>query len=403
MLTEELDGTHAVQSRVAKSIRMVVGVTSAQTCLVLTGRLKALREAGFEVTLCSSPGELFTQRATSEGATPFPISMKREIAPLSDFISFLRLLRMLARIRPEVTDFSTPKAGLLGNLAAWLFGVPHRVYTLRGLKLESSRGIKRALLLLSERLAARCADVVLCNSESLMATALALRIAPESKMRLLGDGSSNGVDTQRFSPGVSTVRRKLDIQTNEFVLGFVGRLTTNKGVPELLDAFEKILEVIPRCWLLMVGWFDEAEDALPVELRRVIEKHPRVLHIGFVEDVTSYYRAMDLMILPTHREGFPNAVLEAAACGLPVITTDTTGARDAVLSHITGLLIPPGNSGAIAEAALKLLREPMTRRRMGLSARTRAVERFSKERVLALAIEFYSGLVARDCRPRNPV
>jgi glycosyltransferase involved in cell wall biosynthesis len=379
--------------RKSAPLGLVMGVTSAQTCLVLAGRLKALRLAGFAVMLVSSPGELLTQRVEAEDVEAFPVQMLRGIAPFSDLRSLLGLLILLLRRRPVITDFSTPKAGLLGNLAAWMLRVPHRVYTLRGLKLESSRGMKRMLLLWSERLAAGCAHVVLCNSESLRVAALTLRVAPAKKLRLLGDGSSNGVDTKRFSPGTSWVREKLGIPDGDLVLGFVGRLTRDKGIPELLMAFEEILLVEPECWLLLVGWFDAAEDALELRWRTRVAEHPRIRHTGFVPDAAPYYRAMDVMVLPTHREGFPNVALEASSSGVPVITTESTGARDAVLAEVTGLLIPPGNSRAITEAALELIRDEGKRRRMGAAARAWAVERYSQERVLGLAVDFYLGLV----------
>jgi glycosyltransferase involved in cell wall biosynthesis len=294
-----------------------------------------------------------------------------------------------------ITDFSTPKAGLLGNLAACLLRVPHRVYTLRGLKLEGTRGVKRRLLLWSERVAAWCAHVVLCNSESLRAAARSLGIANENKLHLLGDGSSNGVNCLRFFPGASGVRQERGIDDADLVVGFVGRLTRDKGIPELLIAFEEMLRAEPRCRLLLVGWFDRAEDALDLRWREHIAGHPRICHTGFVMDTAPYYRAMDLLVLPTRREGFPNVALEAAACGLAVITTEATGACDAVLPEVTGLLIPPGIPEAIADAALSLLRDGRRRKRFGHAARAWVVERYTRERVLRLAVEFYMGLLQR--------
>jgi glycosyltransferase involved in cell wall biosynthesis len=222
-----------------------------------------------------------------------------------------------------------------------------------------------------------------------------LGIAPDEKLRLLGNGSSNGVDAERFSPAIDTtrrMRRSMGYSDEEVVLGFVGRLTGDKGVPELLIAFDQILHVEPRCRLLLVGWFDSAEDALDLRWRMLIASHPRILHTGFVLDTAPYYRAMDLMVLPTHREGFPNVALEAAACGLPVITTESTGARDAVLADLTGLLIPAGIPEAIVEASLELIRDGAKRRRMGEAGRRWVIEQFSSERVLGLAVEFYRDL-----------
>ena len=376
-----------------KRPRLVMGITSDQTCLVLRGRLRALREAGFAVTIVSAPGEYLARLARDEGVEAVSLPMRRGIALFSDLISLFALLRLLFRLRPAITDFSTPKAGLLGNLAAWVLRVPHRVYTLRGLKLEGLQGGKRNLLLWAERIAARCAHVVLCNSESLRSAALALRIAPGEKLRLLGNGSSNGVDAARFSPGQSRVREEVGIAGEDLVLGFVGRLTRDKGIPELLVAFEEILSREPRCRLLLVGWFDRADDALDARWRAHITGHPRIVHTGFVADTVPYYRAMDLFVLPTHREGFPNVALEAAACGLAVITTESTGARDAVLAEVTGLLIPPGIPEAIAEAALTLFGDAGKRKRFGDAGRAWVLERYAKDRVLRLAVEFYRGLL----------
>jgi glycosyltransferase involved in cell wall biosynthesis len=358
---------------------MVIGITSDQTCLVI---------------LISSPGPLLNRTAAAEGVIARPISMTRTIAPLADLRALFQIAMVLIRERPLLTDFSTPKAGLLGNLAAWALRVPHRVYTLRGLKLESSHGWKRGLLLASERMAAACAHAILCNSSSLREMAARYRIAPAGKLRILGDGSSNGVDTRRFCPGLSPVREEWSIPAGAQVIGYVGRLTRDKGIPELLVAFETILEHRPDAWLLLVGWVDAAEDALDSASQSLIATHPRIRKTGFVPDTAPYYRAMDLLILPTHREGFPNVALEAAASGVPVITTECTGAKDAVLPEVTGLLIPPHQPMAIADAVLELLADPARCARMGAAGRVWVAECFSREKVLALAVDFYRSLIA---------
>jgi glycosyltransferase involved in cell wall biosynthesis len=373
--------------------RIVVGITDPQTCLTLTGRLRALSDAGFQITLVSSPGELVDRIAVNEGVEAVAIPMRRDIAPLADLLALVCLWLLLLTLKPDLTEFSTPKAGLLGNLAAWLAGVPVRVYMLRGLKLERSTGFKRWLLLVAERVAAGCAHVVLCNSASLRAEALALNIAPIAKLHLLGAGSTNGVDVERFSPGPSEVRAHFGIARDAAVVGFAGRLTRDKGVPELIDAFDLILKALPDVRLLLVGWFDAAEDALDDELRARIVNHPQIHLTGFVEDAAPYYRAMDVMVLPTWREGFPNVVLEAAATGIPVVTTIATGSRDSVVPEVTGLLIPPGYPKAISEAVLGLLRNPDRRKGMGLAARAWVQEHFADDQVLGLAQAYYRRLL----------
>jgi glycosyltransferase involved in cell wall biosynthesis len=380
---------------------MVLGVTTQELCLILGPRLRVLRQAGFRVVLVSGPGELLNRTASATGVESIALPMRRSIAPFSDLIALVRLWWILGIYKPDLIEFSTPKAGLLGMLAAKLRSVPRRVYMLRGLKLERSRGFKRWILLMAERVACSCAHVVLCNSKSLRAEALALGLAPADKLLVLGEGSSNGVDVERFSPGPSTVRDELSIPRDVPVVGFVGRLTRDKGLPELIEAFDRILLAEPSTHLLLVGWFDAAEDALSAELRHRILTHPRIHCSGFASDTAPYYRAMDVMVLPTWREGFPNAVLEAAATGIPVVTTASTGARDAVVAEVTGLLIPPGYPEAIVEAVVKLLRDPDRRVRMGRAARAWVTENYSEERVLGLTANYYLSLLESPFLPHQ--
>jgi glycosyltransferase involved in cell wall biosynthesis len=377
----------------SKKPHIVVGITSAQTCLVLRGRLRTLREAGFRVTLVSSPGDLLSITSAEEGVESVAIPMHREIAPVSDLLALLRLCWLLWRLNPDMTEFSTPKAGLLGSIAALLCRVPVRIYFLRGLKLEATIGIKHKILLAAERIASACSHSVLCNSDSLLRLALVLRIAPESKLRLLGSGSSNGVDIERFHPGPDTLRERLGLPMDAHVVGFVSRLTRDKGVPELVEAFDAILAAKPNAHLLLVGWFDLAEDALDSALRLRIQRHSRIHVTGFVPDTALYYRVMDVMVLPTWREGFPNAVLEAASTGIPVVTTLSTGSRDAVVPEVTGLLIPPGYPVAIFESVIRLLSDPERCRKMGWAARAWVLEHFVNEQVLGRTVEYYLSLI----------
>lgn len=371
---------------------IVIGITHSQTCLVLTGRLRALREAGFRVVLIASPGKLLDATALREGVEALPIPMKRGIAPLADLVSLFRLVNALSRLRPDIAEFSTPKAGLLGNIAAFLCGVRRRVYLLRGLRLETASGPIRWILQATEQLAAACSHVVLCNSRSLQEKALALRVASESKLQVLGPGSSNGVDVERFSPCADSLRRMTGIAPGAPVIGFVGRLTRDKGVPELMRAFEVVLQSRPDARLMMVGWFDESEDALSAKVRAEIECNPKVVCTGFVPDTAPWYRAIDVLVLPTHREGFPNVALEAAASGIPVITTHATGSREAVLHGITGLLVPPRDPQALAEGMLALLADPEQRRQMGAAARRWVVARYPQQRIHALSVALYKDL-----------
>lgn len=372
---------------------ILVGVTSAQTCLVLPSRLEALRDGGFKVSLVSGPGGLSAHATRISGVNAHVVPVGRGIALLRDAIAFWRMLFLVARLKPDIVEFSTPKAGLLGCVAAWMCRVPVRVYFLRGLRLETVTGLKKSLLLWSERIAAACAHVVVANSRSLKHQLKKHGVSGETKLMLLGEGSSNGVDVSRYSPGSSTVREELGISADARVIGFVGRLTADKGVPELLEAFAAILRAAPESFLLLVGWFDAAEDALGRELRARIEGHPRIVCTGYVADAAPYYRAMDLMVLPSWREGFPNAVLEAAASGVPVVATTCTGSCDAVAPEVTGLLVEPGDARAVAETVLRILGDGGLRESMAQASRSWAVEHFDQRIVLGRTVAFYQELL----------
>ncbi len=170
-------------------------------------------------------------------------------------------------------------------------------------------------------------------------------------------------------------------------------MTRDKGLPELVAAFDLILRAEPAAHLLLVGWFDASDDALEDELCVRILCHPHMHCTRFVSDTAPYYRAMDVLVLPTWREGFPNVVLEAAATGIPVVTTSCTGAQDSVVPGVTGLLIPPGSANAISEAVLQIVRNAQRRRRMGQNARAWVLKHYPEERVVSITADYYRSLL----------
>jgi len=353
---------------------------------MLRGQLRFFREAGFEVYVASSPGGGLNRVAVSDGVTAFAIPMEREMAPLRDVVSLWRLWRLMRRLRPDICHVGTPKAGLLGGLAALLAGVPRRFYTLHGLRLETTIGWKRALLTAAERISCLLAQRVICVSESLREKAVELGVVPASKTRLIGSGSANGVDVSRFHPtalrqdGARSVRRNLGLPERASVVGFVGRITRDKGIVELIEAFQLLEDRFSELRLLLVGCFEKS-NPLPVWVETSIRANPLIVHTGFVDDPSLLYQLMDVVVLPSYREGFPAVALEAAAAGKPIVATRVTGTQDAVLDRETGLLAPARNSGSLAGAIGTLLSDKARAKRMGLAARRRVVSEFPSERV----------------------
>jgi glycosyltransferase involved in cell wall biosynthesis len=268
---------------------------------------------------------------------------------------------------------------------------------LRGLRLETARGLKRYLLYATERITCACAHRVICVSPSLRDRAVRMRLVSASRALVLASGSSNGIDVSRFVPTparakrAAEIRRELELGSGP-VIGYVGRFTRDKGVAELIAAFDRVRRQLTGVSLLLIG-SDEPGDALDAGVRARIASDLGIRAIPFQPDIAPYYLVMELFVLPTHREGFPNTVLEAQAAERPVVTTMATGAIDSVVDGKTGTLVPVGDSEALAEAILTLLTHPAEARRMGVAARQRVEREFRQEIVWNELVKLYRQLL----------
>lgn len=368
----------------------------------MDGQLGYMRERGFDVTVITAPGELLSRAAEREGVRAVAVPMTRELSPLADAVALARLTRELRRLKPAIVNAGTPKAGLLGVAAARLAGVPIVVYLLRGLRFEGATGARRLLLAATEHLTGGLADRVFANSQSLSARYRALGCAPRDKIWVPAAGSSNGVDVERFAVAAETrawaraERKRRGIAEDDWVIGFVGRLVRDKGILELTQAFRSASARAPNLRLLLVGDHD-ATDPLPDDVRRFIAEDGRVVCTGFADDPSRYYALMDLFAFPSVREGFPNAVLEAAAAALPVVAFRATGTVDAVVDGVTGRLLEQGDVVGLAEAWLSYLQRPQLREQHGQAGRQRVETGFRREVVWAeLEREYRRLLASRD-------
>jgi glycosyltransferase involved in cell wall biosynthesis len=383
--------------------KLLFAVTVSMSCGLYRGMLRYLEDAGFATTLVSAPGAQLNEVSSSQGAAGVAVPMEREIRPLHDLVSLWRLYRTMRAARPDVVDASTPKAGLLGSLAAMLARVPCRVYTLRGLRMETATGLKRLVLWLAERLACACAHRVVPVSESLRLRAIGLKLVSPEKARSLGNGSC-GVDTERFTPKnrrtepVAQLRRTLNLAGHETVIGFAGRFVKDKGIRELVEAFRELSTTHANLRLLLVGDFETGDPVEP-QIREYIESTATILRPGFVGDTAPYYGLMDVFVLPTYREGFPQVCLEAQASAVPVVTTTATGAIESVVDGITGVLVPVGDSQALARAIAQLLADPALRQKMGKAARERTEREFVQDAIWETMIRNYQALLAAAGRP----
>jgi glycosyltransferase involved in cell wall biosynthesis len=384
-----------------ETIRLAYLVTHPMTArFLLHGQLTFLSRQGFEIFLLTSPGQDLEALQSTGGVTCIPVSMCREIRPLRDLTALVKILRELRQIRPAIVSASTPKAGLLGALASFLLDVPCRIYTLRGLRLETAHGWRRHLLATSEKLAAACVHKVICVSKSLRSRYHELGLAPVEKTLVLGEGSSNGVDTRRFHPQPEAadqdLRLRLGLPEGAPVVGFVGRLTRDKGIEDLATAFfDRVLPRFPSARLLIVGEF-EAGDPVSEFTRRTLDDSNAVVRTGFIDGTPACYRLMDVLAFPSRREGFPNAPLEAAATAVPVVAYAATGTIDAVVDGATGKLVTVGRMDELGDALCDYLADPRLRQRHGEYGRTRVLEQFRGELVWRRWEAFY-----RECLGGN--
>lgn len=392
--------------------RLLIAVTDAQSLLLLRGQLAAARAAGFEVMVLSSPGDIADQVLADEGVTHVAIPMERTIAPLRDLASLIRIIAAVNIIRPHIVNAGTPKAGLLVLIAGWLTGVPCRLNTLRGLRFETMKGAKKHLLSALTKLTCQLAHRVICISPSLRDRAIELGIAPAHKTVVLGAGSSNGLDIERFSSTptrrarAQELRHGLGIDKDAMVFGFAGRIACDKGVVELCQAFQELAARHPDIHLVLIGAHD-ASDPVPESVATMLREHPRIHCPGYTDDMAAAYLAMDILVLPTYREGFGNVLLEAAALERPVVATAVTGCVDAVADGKSGTLVKVRDARALSAAMARYLGDEVLRARHGQAGRERVLRLFRREALWdALHREYmrlmsHRGVIASE-RAREP-
>jgi glycosyltransferase involved in cell wall biosynthesis len=381
-------------------LRLLLAVTDPRSTVFLRGQVMAARAAGFDVSLLSAPGALARALAAAEGAHLIEIEMARDMAPARDLASLVAIVRALRAVRPHVVDAGTPKAALLVLLAAWLVRVPCRVHTLHGLRGDTLRGVRKHLVTALTRLTSGLAQRVICVSPSLAERAVATGAAPARKVTVLGAGSANGLDLARFTASAASrqaaaaLRSARGIPAGARVLGFVGRVARDKGVVELAAAWASLRARFPDLHWVIAGAPDPT-DAIPADVDRALDGDARVHRLGQLDDPVPAYLMMDVLALPTYREGFGYAAIEAAALEIPVVATRVTGCVDTVVDGETGTLVPPRDVAALTATLATYLDDPALRARHGRAGRAAAVARFDQEALWARLHREYIDLAAR--------
>lgn len=369
--------------------------------------ISAFLDDSWEVSVVTSSGTALSElsRLFPDSSRPsiHVIEMNRSPTPLRDVRALTRWVAALRRLRPDVLLVGTPKAAMLGLVAGSLVGVPVRIYLVRGLRFEGMRGPHRWFGLALEWLACHLATDILSVSQSVSATLTGHGLAPASRITVLGSGSSHGVDAYRFQPRdhhVKTeLREKFGLPKHALIVGFVGRLTRDKGVVDLLLALRGLDRLAPNIHLVIAGTMDHEIPLRDNDLELLSD--PGITLLGGVESMELLYPTLDILCLPSYREGFPNVVLEALACGIPVVTTTATGCRDSVIPGVDGLMVEPGDVDGLRRALALLANDEGLRLTLGANARRKVVDAFSSDHIASLVVSYVRQRVVEAATSRT--
>jgi len=322
---------------------------------LLPGQMQFMKQNGFDVLMISADGPELNEVIANEGCRHIVVPMTRKITPLQDMKCLLQLIRIFKKEKPDIVHSHTPKAGLLGMLAAKYCGIKIRIHTVAGMPLMVEKGFKLKLLSGIEKLTYWAANEVWPNSNSLYRYIETHAFTSVKKLRIIGKGSTNGINISRFSKSVldqniiQQVKTSIQYDDRFTYLLCIGRLVADKGIVELVNVYTAIQKQQPQLKLIVVGDFENSLDPLPEATLQQIQKHPGIIHIKWTQQVEYFMDMANLFVFPSHREGFPNVLLQAGAMQLPIICSRIPGNIDIVTHQQTGLIFERANEVMMQE------------------------------------------------------
>jgi glycosyltransferase involved in cell wall biosynthesis len=357
------------------------------------GMLKELSEK-YEVVALSSPGEPLDRVREREGVRTIAVPMERHISLMKDLKALLAMIKTLRKERPYMIHSMTPKAGLLCMVAGKLTGVPVRIHTFTGLVWPTSTGLKRKILMLTDKLTCACATNIIPEGQGVKNDLISGKIT-KKPLKVLGYGNVMGVDMNRFRISDELTAQSKKLRTpNVFTFLYVGRVVREKGINELCQAFDKLSGMAP-VRLLLVGPYEDSLDPISEQSREIIKNNPSIESVGakYGEDLLTYYAASDCFVFPSYREGFPNTVMEAGAMGLACIVTDINGSREIIRDGENGVIVPSKDADALFDAMLMMVRDKEKRERMAGNAREMITDRFEQGFVRKCLYDYYDEIL----------
>jgi len=363
-----------------------------------------MSEHGFDVTMISSDGWELPSVIALEQVPHIKVNLTRKLSPITDLRSIWKLYRLFRKMKPDIVHTENLKANLCGLIAAWLAGVPVRIQTMAGLVSPSKKGLKGKLIRQAEIISFWFATDVWPNSKSSLKFMLQTRMISPKKARIIGNGSTNGVDLERFNPNaikgdrLDEIRKSVEWSPDDRILLFVGRVVKDKGVEELVSAFESIYHRYPGLKLVLVGPEEEDLDPVSDETKNSIKNNPRVYHIKWSDEVEYYLAISELFVFPSYREGFPNVIMQAGAMKCPVVCSRVFGNIDIITDHVNGVLHEGQNTDALVEALnLALTNKPLMKK-LADKLYNDMVSHFNRYCLYKLYVKEYNDLISRHSK-----
>lgn len=338
--------------------KLVIGVTAPGSIILIEGQLNYFAQQGYKTYLITQDDDRVRAFCEKEGCEFLPIIINRDITIMNDFKTLFQIYKHFKRIQPDIVNVGTSKMGFLGTIASFLNRVPLRIYTARGLRFETEKGIKRIVLIGVLKIVGLLTHKIICISDAVRVKGISNGVFPASKATVIHKGSSNGINLSKFVINdqllekSKILKRELGLD-NCIVYGFIGRLNDRKGVNELYNAFAKVNSRFGNTKLLIVGPVEKA-NLSDKELMAKIESHPNIIYVGFQSDIPLYLSLMDIFVLPTWSEGFGNVFIQAAAMKVPVIGTKALGVQNSVSDGFNGILVEIKNEIQLVQAMEKL-------------------------------------------------
>jgi glycosyltransferase involved in cell wall biosynthesis len=352
----------------------------------------------YKVIGISGPGNAMDDVRQNEGVETHILEMTRTITPIKDLKATYRLYKIFKKERPFIVHTHTPKAGTLGMLAAKLAGVPNRIHTIAGLPLLETTGNKRKLLDAVEKFTYRCATHILPNSYGLEKIIIDNNYTNPSKLKVIGNGSSNGIDTTHYDTALVSeenkreLKRELDIKESDIVFIFIGRVVKDKGINELVKAFDNLSKQYLNIKLLLVGKKENHLDPLLTETECLILNNSQIYAVGMKKDIRPYVAVSNVLAFPSYREGFPNVVLQCSCMQLPSIVSNINGCNEIIENEVNGLIVPVKNEAKLESAMQFMIDFPEQRLAMKQNTRSRIIERYEQKFVWNEILKFYKSL-----------